>query len=76
MIVVNDLYCPQNHTCPAVASCPQGAIVQDDAFSAPRIDYDLCTDCRVCTEACRVFQYVPEEATVNTPSGSATSVGA
>jgi Fe-S-cluster-containing hydrogenase component 2 len=72
MIFVNDRYCPQNHACPAVASCPQGAIVQESIMFAPRIDYDLCTDCRVCTKACRVFQYFPEEATVTTPSGAAT----
>ena len=36
MIVVNDRLCPQNHACPAIASCPEGAIVQDGIYSAPR----------------------------------------
>jgi hypothetical protein len=35
MINVNELACPQNHPCPAVQSCPVGAITQDDIFSAP-----------------------------------------
>ena len=51
MIVVDDRFCPQNHPCPAVASCPQGAIVQEDILSAPRIDHDLCTECGVCSKA-------------------------
>ncbi len=61
MIVVNDRFCPQNHPCPAVATCPQGAIVQDDFFSAPRIDHDLCTECGVCAGVCRVFSVVRDE---------------
>ena len=76
MIFVNDRLCPQTHRCPTVASCPQGAIVQDSILSAPRIDHDLCTDCRVCVGTCRVFQYVADEVTVAAPSDSVTSVGA
>ncbi len=38
MIAVNVHACPQNHPCPAVQYCPEGAIVQDDIYSAPRID--------------------------------------
>jgi Fe-S-cluster-containing hydrogenase component 2 len=64
MIVVNDRYCPQNHGCPAVKTCPQGAITQETILSAPRIDYELCTDCGVCSQACRVFQYVPDDDAV------------
>jgi ferredoxin len=45
MIVVNDRFCPQNHRCPAVVYCPQGAIVQADIYSAPRVDHELCTEC-------------------------------
>ena len=41
MINVNVQACPQNHRCPAVGSCSEGAIVQDDIFSAPRIDDEL-----------------------------------
>ena len=64
MIVVNDHFCPQNHACPAIASCPEGAIVQDGIYSAPRIDHDLCTECGVCTSACRVFSQVRDEVAV------------
>ena len=60
MIVVDDRFCPRNHACPAAVACPQGAIVQDDIFSAPRIDHDLCTECGVCTNLCRVFSPVAD----------------
>ncbi len=68
MIVVNDRFCPQNHRCPAVSYCPQGAIVQEDIYSAPRIDHDLCTECRVCTQVCRTFSLVHDETTVREPA--------
>jgi ferredoxin len=64
MINVNEFACPQNHPCPAVQSCPVGAIVQDDIYSVPRIDHDLCTECGACTLACRVFSLVPDEVGV------------
>lgn len=64
MIDVNAHACPQNHPCPAVATCPFGAIVQDDIFSAPRIDHEKCTECGVCTQVCRVFAQVPDAAGV------------
>jgi Fe-S-cluster-containing hydrogenase component 2 len=60
MIRVNESACPQNHPCPAVKSCPEGAIVQDDISSAPRIDHERCTECGACTSACRVFSLAPE----------------
>jgi len=68
MIRVNDRFCPQNHPCPAVSTCPQGAIVQDDAFSAPRIDAALCTECGICTRVCRVFSLTLDEARVGASS--------
>lgn len=64
MIQVDERYCPQNHPCPAARYCPEGAIVQKDIFSAPRIDYDLCSECGTCTSVCRVFQEVSEPAGV------------
>ncbi len=68
MIVVDERLCPQNHPCPAASSCPQGAIVQDDVFSAPRIDQELCTECGLCTRACRVFSFAADEVTAGSPS--------
>ena len=65
MIAVNSDYCPKNHPCPAVRRCPEGAIVQDDIFSAPRIDEDRCTECGACTRVCRVFAKVADEVAVS-----------
>ena len=64
MIEVREQFCPKNHPCPSVSMCPQGAIVQDDVSSAPRIDHDLCTECGVCTSTCRVFSFVPDVSPV------------
>ena len=64
MIKVNEFACPQNHACPAVSYCPEGAIIQDDIFSPPRIDRELCTECGGCTEICRVFKRVSDTADV------------
>jgi Fe-S-cluster-containing hydrogenase component 2 len=64
MINVNEAACPKNHPCPAVSYCPEGAIVQDDIYSAPRIDHELCTECGACTSVCRVFSRVAEPAGV------------
>lgn len=57
MIVVNEQHCPQNHRCPAVSYCPQGAIVQDSIYSPPRIDDELCTECGACVGICRTFSH-------------------
>lgn len=65
MIIVNAASCPQNHPCPAVSYCPVGAIAQDDIFSAPRVDQELCTDCGQCARVCRTFQMVPDEVGVH-----------
>ena len=65
MIAVNEHACPQNHPCPAVRYCPVGAIVQDDIFSAPCVDNEICTDCGACTSVCRVFSLAPDMAEVS-----------
>ncbi len=62
MIVVDDRFCPQNHGCPAVSRCPEGAILQESSHSAPRVDHELCTECGDCTQICRTFSLVREEA--------------
>jgi ferredoxin len=43
--------CPQNHPCPAVRSCPVGALKQVGT-AAPTIDKEKCTDCGKCTHRC------------------------
>jgi Fe-S-cluster-containing hydrogenase component 2 len=65
VIVTNPEACPQNHACPAARYCPAGAIIQDNIYSAPRIDHDLCTDCGACSRVCRrVFSHVADEVGV------------
>lgn len=64
MIIVNADSCPQNHPCPALSYCPTGAISQEDIFSAPSIDQELCTGCEQCVRVCRTFRLVPEEVGV------------
>jgi Fe-S-cluster-containing hydrogenase component 2 len=65
MIITNPQACPQNHACPAARYYPAGAIVQDDIYSAPRIDRGLCTECGACSQICgRVFTQVFEEVGV------------
>ncbi len=51
-IIVNEELCPQNHKCPAMAICPQGAISQKDNNSLPVIDHALCIMCGKCKNFC------------------------
>ena len=51
-LAVNRNKCPQNHKCPAIAVCPQGAITQKDPFSLPVIDKGKCTACGKCIRYC------------------------
>ena len=64
MIAVNAHACPQNHPCPAVRYCPEGAIVQGSIYEAPRIDDERCTECGACTRVCRVFSRIIDEVPV------------
>ena len=34
MIQVTESYCPQNHPCPAAVRLREGAMAQDDSFTA------------------------------------------
>jgi Fe-S-cluster-containing hydrogenase component 2 len=43
--------CPQNHSCPAVRTCPEKALVQN-GYSAPVIEQEKCLDCGKCVENC------------------------
>ena len=56
MIEVNEQFCPKNHFCPAQKHCPTGAIEQNNAYSAPHVNEQKCTDCGICTSVCQVFR--------------------
>ncbi len=64
MIAGNVHACPQNHPCSAVQYCPEGAIIREDIYSAPRIDESLCIECGARTLVCRVFSLVQDEVPV------------
>jgi ferredoxin len=54
MVVVKAMYCPQNHPCPMVRTCPESAIHQE-GYNAPTIDDSRCAECGLCTKSCRAF---------------------
>jgi len=43
--------CPQNHPCPSVRVCPEGALVQD-GYGAPIVHASKCTKCGKCVRSC------------------------
>jgi len=43
--------CPQNHPCPAIRTCPVGALSQK-GNAAPVVDPDKCIDCGACINFC------------------------
>ncbi len=51
-IIVNSAKCPQNHLCPSIAVCPQGAISQKDIYSLPLVDETACVICEKCMRFC------------------------
>ncbi len=51
-LIVNKDKCPQNHHCPSISICPQGAITQSDINSLPVIDETLCIKCGKCINYC------------------------
>ena len=51
-MTINARRCPQNHRCPALSVCPQGAISQKDARSLPNVDAQKCTACGKCIRYC------------------------
>jgi hypothetical protein len=38
--------CPQNHVCPVISICHDGAISQKKPFSAREINEEKCSECR------------------------------
>jgi ferredoxin len=52
--------CPQNHVCPLIKTCPMQAISQIDN-GLPAIDPELCVECGICVEKCRMKAVFFEE---------------
>jgi Fe-S-cluster-containing hydrogenase component 2 len=52
IMTVNAEKCPQNHKCPVIETCPQGAITQTDICSLPVIDKEKCVVCGECVDFC------------------------
>ena len=50
-ININKRKCPQNHVCPAIKACKEGALTQK-GFDAPEVDVDKCIDCGDCIDFC------------------------
>lgn len=51
MLVIKRENCPQNHSCPAVATCPVEALSQSGK-AVPEVDQDKCVQCGACAKAC------------------------
>lgn len=49
------------HKCPAIASCPAGALSQKDENSPPVVDVTKCIECGLCTTTCTNGEFVLEE---------------
>ena len=50
-VTIHARRCPQNHPCPSVRVCPQGALSQK-GFAAPQVDASRCTNCGLCVNFC------------------------
>ncbi|MGL4853248.1 MAG: 4Fe-4S binding protein [Phocaeicola sp.] len=50
-LAVDTNRCPQNHTCPMIAQCPAGAIMQE-GVGVPVIDNEKCVKCGKCIKIC------------------------
>jgi len=50
-VSVDKRKCPQNHACPAIRVCSEGALSQR-GFDAPIVDADKCIDCGDCIDIC------------------------
>ena len=49
--IVSKFLCPQNHRCPIIRTCPEGAISQN-GYGLPIIDKSKCTECGKCAKYC------------------------
>jgi len=50
-LTVNLSRCPQNHPCPSVRVCPEGALKQK-GFAAPEVNQEKCIKCGKCVRFC------------------------
>ena len=51
---INPTICPQNHRCPILTECPEGAIYQMWYDGLPVIDESKCTGCGECAKYCEM----------------------
>lgn len=51
ILTIDKNRCPQNHPCPSVNVCPEGALTQK-GFNAPDINKDKCIKCGKCVRYC------------------------
>ena len=51
VLVIHKSRCPQNHPCPAIRTCPTGALKQK-GYGAPTVDKSKCTNCGKCSRFC------------------------
>ena len=51
---INPTICPQNHRCPIIIECPEGAISQIRYDGLPVIDESKCTGCGECAKYCEM----------------------
>lgn len=70
-MMIHEEKCPQDHACPVVRICPQGAVAQVAGEGAPTINYELCICCGKCVKYCPngVFEKIADGAE-NPPVGS------
>lgn len=50
-VKIDKTKCPQNHPCPSVNVCPEGALSQT-GFAAPIVDKEKCSECGICASFC------------------------
>lgn len=50
-LVVIKNRCPQNHPCPSIRICPEGALKQQ-GYNAPEVDNEICIKCAKCVKYC------------------------
>ena len=57
ILTVRKERCPENHACPSMKVCPQGAIRQK-GYAAPTVDREKCIQCGKCVKFCPMKAFV------------------